>query len=77
MVWLGVFNSAGAFALMFLLLRWRSTVYVSALLNLVPATTALVAVPVLGEPLTVQAILGLALALVGMYVGLGLLRRRK
>ena len=76
-VWLGVFNSAGAFALMFLLLRWRSTVYVSALLNLVPATTALVAVPVLGEPLTVQAILGLAVALVGMYVGLGLLRRRK
>ena len=59
MAWLGVFNSAGAFALMFLLLRWRSTVHVSALLNLVPATTALVAVPVLGEALTVQAVLGL------------------
>ena len=77
MVWLGVFNSAAAFALMFLLLRWRSTVHVSALLNLVPATTALVAVPVLGEPLTVQAVLGLAVALVGMYVGLGLVRRRR
>ena len=76
-VWLGVFNSAGTFALMFLLLRWRSTVYVSALLNLVPATTALIAVPVLGEPLTVRAILGLAVALMGMYVGLGLLGRRK
>jgi len=74
-VWLGVFNSAAAFALMFLLLRWRSTVHVSALLNLVPATTALVAVPVLGEPLTVRAVLGLAVALVGMYVGLGLVRR--
>jgi len=74
--WLGVFNSAGAFALMFLLLRWRSTVHVSALLNLVPATTALVAVPVLGESLTVQAVLGLVVALVGMYVGLGLVRRR-
>jgi len=74
--WLGVFNSAGAFALMFLLLRWRSTVHVSALLNLVPATTALVAVPVLGETLTVQAVLGLVVALVGMYVGLGLVRRR-
>jgi drug/metabolite transporter (DMT)-like permease len=73
--WLGVFNSAGAFALMFLLLRWRSTVFVSALLNLVPATTALVAVPVLGEQLTVRAVLGLAVALVGMYVGLGLPRR--
>jgi drug/metabolite transporter (DMT)-like permease len=76
-VWLGVFNSAAAFALMFLLLRWRSTVHVSALLNLVPATTALAAVPVLGEPLTLQAVLGLAVALVGMYVGLGLVRRKR
>jgi drug/metabolite transporter (DMT)-like permease len=73
--WLGVFNSAGAFALMFLLLRWRSTVHVSALLNLVPATTALIAVPVLGEALSVQAVVGLAVALAGMYVGLGLVRR--
>lgn len=74
-VWLGVVNSAGAFALMFLLLRWRSTVHVSALLNLVPATTALGAVAVLGEPLTAQAVLGLAVALIGMYVGLT--RRRR
>ena len=73
--WLGVFNSAGAFALMFLLLRWRSTVHVSALLNLVPATTALIAVPVLGEALSVQAVVGLAVGLAGMYVGLGLVRR--
>jgi drug/metabolite transporter (DMT)-like permease len=77
LVWLGVFNSAAAFALMFVLLRWRSTVHVSALLNLVPATTAIAAVPVLGEQLTVQAVLGLAVALVGMYVGLGLVRRRR
>lgn len=75
--WLGVFNSAGAFALMFLLLRWRSTVHVSALLNLVPATTALIAVPMLGEALSVQAVLGLAVALAGMYVGLGLVRRHR
>jgi drug/metabolite transporter (DMT)-like permease len=73
--WLGVFNSAGAFALMFLLLRWRATVHVSALLNLVPATTALIAVPVLGEALSVQAVVGLAVGLAGMYVGLGLVRR--
>jgi drug/metabolite transporter (DMT)-like permease len=77
LVWLGVFNSAAAFALMFVLLRWRSTVHVSALLNLVPATTALAAVPVLGEQLTVQAVLGLAVALVGMYVGLGLVHRKR
>lgn len=64
---------------MFLLLRWRSTVFVSSLLDLVPATTALCAVPILGEPLTVQAVLGLCIALVGMFVGLGRLpgaRRR-
>jgi drug/metabolite transporter (DMT)-like permease len=75
--WLGVFNSAGAFALMFLLLRWRSTVHVSALLNLVPATTALLAVPILGEVLGVHAVLGLAVALVGMFVGLWPGRRRE
>lgn len=76
-VWLGVFNSAAALAVMFMLLRRRSTVHVSALLNLVPAVTALAAVPVLGEPLTVQALLGLGIALVGMYVGLGMIRRRR
>jgi drug/metabolite transporter (DMT)-like permease len=76
-LWLGVVNSAGAFALMFLLLQWRSTVHVSALLNLVPATVALAAVPILGEALTVNAVIGLVVALVGMYVGLGLLGRRR
>jgi drug/metabolite transporter (DMT)-like permease len=76
-VWLGVVNSAGAFVLMFLLLQWRSTVHVSSLLNLVPAVVALAAVPVLGEALTVRAVVGLAVALVGMYVGLGLTGRRR
>jgi drug/metabolite transporter (DMT)-like permease len=76
-VWLGVVNSAGAFVLMFVLLRWRSTVHVSSLLNLVPATTALAAVPILGEALTAHAVIGLGVALVGMYVGLGLVRRRR
>jgi len=76
-LWLGVVNSAGAFALMFVLLQWRSTVHVSALLNLVPATVALAAVPIVGEPLTVNAVIGLAVALVGMYVGLGLVGRRR
>jgi drug/metabolite transporter (DMT)-like permease len=76
-LWLGVANSAGTFAVMFVLLRRRSTVHVSALLNLSPATTALLAVPLLGESLTVQAVVGLVIALVGMYVGLGLIRRRR
>lgn len=76
-VWLGVVNSAGAFVLMFLLLRWRSTVHVSTLLNLVPATVALAAIPIVGEALTLRAVLGLGVALVGMYVGLGLVGRRR
>lgn len=76
-LWLGVANSAGTFAVMFVLLRRRSTVHVSALLNLSPAATALLAVPFLGEPLTVQAVVGLAVALVGMYIGLGMIRRRR
>jgi drug/metabolite transporter (DMT)-like permease len=76
-VWLGVVNSAGTFAVMFVLLRRRSTVHVSALLNLSPATTALLAVPLLGEPLTGRAVLGLAVALVGMFVGLGIWPRRR
>ncbi|MDD7942106.1 DMT family transporter [Actinomycetospora lutea] len=75
--WLGVVNSAGAFVLMFVLLRWRSTVHVSSLLNLVPAVTALAAVPILGEPLTLHALAGLAVALLGMYIGLGLVGRRR
>jgi drug/metabolite transporter (DMT)-like permease len=76
-LWLGVANSAGTFAVMFVLLRRRSTVHVSALLNLSPAVTALLAVPLLGEALTVQAVIGLVIALVGMYVGLGMVRRRR
>lgn len=75
--WLGVVNSAGTFAVMFVLLRRRSTVHVSALLNLSPATTALLAVPLLGEPLTGRAVLGLVVALVGMFVGLGTWPRRR
>ena len=77
--WLGVINSAGTFAVMFVLLRRRSTVHVSALMNLSPATTALLAVPLLGEALTGRALLGLAVAIVGMFLGLGVwprLRRR-
>ncbi|MFC5062901.1 DMT family transporter [Actinomycetospora atypica] len=77
--WLGVVNSAGTFAVMFVLLRRRSTVHVSALMNLSPATTALLAVPLLGEALTGRALLGLAVAIVGMFLGLGTwprLRRR-
>ncbi len=75
--WLGIFNSAVALAVMFVLLRRIGTVRVSGLMNLTPAAVALLAVPILGEPLTLRAIIGLAVALLGMYVGLGVIRWRR
>ncbi len=68
-LWLGLVNSALAFAVMFVLLRRVSTTHVSGLLNLVPATVAVTAVPVLGEPLTWPAVAGLLIAGAGMFLG--------
>lgn len=75
--WLGIANSAGAFAVMYLLLRRVSTVHVSSLLNLVPATTALASVPILGEALSARYLIGLAVAVVGMYLGIAARLRRR
>lgn len=68
-VYLGLFPSCLGFALFYTLLQRRGTTYVSSLLNLVPAVTALVSVPILGEHLTPRIVLGLAVAIVGLYVG--------
>jgi drug/metabolite transporter (DMT)-like permease len=67
--YLGLFPSCLGFALFYTLLQRRGTTYVSSLLNLVPAVTALVSVPVLGEDLTPRIVLGLVVAIVGLYVG--------
>jgi drug/metabolite transporter (DMT)-like permease len=68
-LWLGLVNSALAFAVMFVLLRRVTTTHVSGLLNLVPATVAVAAVPILGEPLTWAAVAGLLIAGAGMFLG--------
>jgi len=68
-LWLGLVNSALAFVVMFVLLRRVTTTHVSGLLNLVPATVAIAAVPIVGEPLTLPAVVGLAIGGVGMYLG--------
>jgi drug/metabolite transporter (DMT)-like permease len=68
-LYLGLFPSCLGFALFYTLLRRRGTTYVSSLLNLVPAVTALASVPILGEHLTPRIVLGLAVAITGLYVG--------
>ncbi|MGI8524346.1 MAG: DMT family transporter [Nocardioides sp.] len=68
-VWLGLIPSCAGFAVFYLMLQLTGTTFVSALLNLVPAATALVSVPILGEPLTLRIGVGLVVALAGMYVG--------
>lgn len=73
-LWLGLVNSALAFVVMFELLRRVTTTHVSGLLNLVPATVAIAAVPVVGEPLTLPAVAGLAIGGLGMFLGT---RRRR
>jgi drug/metabolite transporter (DMT)-like permease len=67
--YLGLFPSCLGFALFYTLLQRRGTTYVSSLLNLVPAVTALVSVPILGEHLSVRIVIGLAVAIAGLYVG--------
>lgn len=68
-LYLGLFPSCLGFALFYTLLQRKGTTYVSSLLNLVPAVTALASVPILGEHLTPRIVLGLVVAIVGLYVG--------
>jgi drug/metabolite transporter (DMT)-like permease len=65
-VWLAVVNSVGGLLLLFVLLRRRSGAGATSYLFLVPPVTALLAVPVLGQPLHLAALAGVALAAVGV-----------
>ena len=65
-VWLAVVNSVGGLLLFFVILRRRSGAGATSSLFLVPPVTALLAVPVLGEPLHLAALAGVALAAVGV-----------
>jgi drug/metabolite transporter (DMT)-like permease len=68
LVWLAVANSIGGVLLLFVLLRRGTGAGVSGLLYLVPAVTAVLAVPVLGQAVDVRALAGLAVTLVGVVL---------
>jgi drug/metabolite transporter (DMT)-like permease len=65
-LWLGLVNSIGGFLLLFVLLRSRGGGSATSYLFLVPPVTALAAVPMLGQPVTASAFIGIALAAAGV-----------
>jgi drug/metabolite transporter (DMT)-like permease len=66
LAWLTFGLSIGAVMLFFWLLRNEKSGEATSFLYLVPATTAIAGVPILGQPLELGAIVGLALALIGV-----------
>lgn len=68
LAWIVVVNSIAGAILLFVLLRRGTGAGVSGLLYLVPPVTAVLAVPVLGQPLELATIVGLALTLAGVVL---------
>jgi drug/metabolite transporter (DMT)-like permease len=66
LAWLTFGLSIGAVMLFFWLLRNEKSGEATSFLYLVPATTAIAGVPILGQPLSIGAIVGLVLALIGV-----------
>ena len=66
LAWLVVVNSGAAVLLLFVLLRRGTAAAVSGLLYLVPPVTAVLAVPLLGQPLQPQTLVGFAVTLAGV-----------
>jgi drug/metabolite transporter (DMT)-like permease len=66
LAWLIFGLSIGAVMLFFWLLRNEKSGEATSFLYLVPATTAIAGVPILGQPLSVGAVVGLVLALIGV-----------
>jgi drug/metabolite transporter (DMT)-like permease len=66
LVWLVLVNSIAGSLLLFVLLRRGTGTGVSGLLYLVPAVTAVLAVPVLGQAVEPATIAGLAITLAGV-----------
>ncbi|WP_219417453.1 EamA family transporter [Pseudonocardia nigra] len=65
LAWLAVVNSVVAVVLLFVLLRRGTGAATSGLLYLVPPVTAVLAVPVLGQPPAPQTLAGLAVTVIG------------
>jgi drug/metabolite transporter (DMT)-like permease len=68
LAWLTFGLSIGAVMLFFWLLRNEKSGQATSFLYLVPATTAIAGVPILGQPLELGAVIGLALALIGVWM---------
>jgi drug/metabolite transporter (DMT)-like permease len=66
LAWLTFGLSIGAVMLFFWLLRNEKSGEATSFLYLVPATTAIAGVPILGQPLSLGAVIGLVLALIGV-----------
>jgi drug/metabolite transporter (DMT)-like permease len=66
LAWLTFGLSIGAVMLFFWLLRNEKSGEATSFLYLVPATTAIAGVPILGQPLSVGAVIGLVFALIGV-----------
>jgi drug/metabolite transporter (DMT)-like permease len=66
LAWLIFGLSIGAVMLFFCLLRNEKRGEATSFLYLVPATTAIAGVPILGQPLQLGAVVGLVLALIGV-----------
>lgn len=66
--WLVLVLSLGAISLLNLLIRSGSAVNVASLFYLTPPTTALIAFVVFGETLTLTAIIGMLVAVGGVYL---------
>jgi drug/metabolite transporter (DMT)-like permease len=70
LAWLGTINSIGAFIVLFTLLRTRTSGAATSLLYLVPPVTALLAVPLLHQPLTSAVIIGMIVSGIGVALAI-------
>jgi drug/metabolite transporter (DMT)-like permease len=68
LLWIALVNSIAGALLLFVLLRRGTGAAVSGLLYLVPPVTALLAVPLLGEPLAPRTVVGLMITLAGVVL---------
>jgi drug/metabolite transporter (DMT)-like permease len=68
LLWLATVNSIGGFALLFILLRQRTASATTSLLYLVPPVTALLAVPVLHQRVSLGIVLGMVVSGIGVVM---------
>jgi drug/metabolite transporter (DMT)-like permease len=67
-VWLAAVNSVGGVTLLFVMLRRKAGAAASSPLYLVPPVTALLAVPLLGQPVGAETLAGLVVSTIGVLL---------